>query len=66
MICDITPSIERRCRLAQLKVTSDRQGFFGYNENFKANIEVRSYDRLLNGARERNRAFFDKLGLPTS
>lgn len=66
VICDITPSIERRCRLAQLKVTSDRQGFFGYNENFKAYIEVLSYDRLLNGARERNRAFFDKLGLPTS
>jgi len=65
VICDITPSVERRCRLAQLKVTSDRQGYFGYNENFKAYIEVLSYDRLLNGARERNRAFFDKLGLPT-
>jgi hypothetical protein len=66
VICDITPSVERRCRLAQLKVTSDRQGYFGYNENFKTYIEVVSYDRLLNGARERNRAFFDKLGLPTS
>jgi hypothetical protein len=66
VICDITPSVERRCRLAQLKVTSDRQGYFGYNENFKAYIEVLSYDRLLNSARERNRAFFDKLGLPTN
>jgi hypothetical protein len=66
VICDITPSVERRCKLAMLKVTSDRQGYFGYNENFHAYIEVASYDRLLNGARERNRAFFDKLGLPTS
>lgn len=66
VICDITPSIERRCKLAQLTVTSDRQGYFGYNPNYKAYIEVMSYDRLLNGARERNRAFFDKLGLPTS
>jgi hypothetical protein len=66
VICDITPSVERRCKLAMLKVTSDRQGYFGYNENYRAYIEVASYDRLLNGARERNRAFFDKLGLPTN
>lgn len=66
VICDITPSVEKRCKLAQLTVTSDRQGYFGYNPNYKAYVEVVSFDRLLNGARERNRAFFDKLGLPTS
>lgn len=66
VICDITPSIERRCKLAQLTVTSDRQGYFGYNTNYKTYIEVISFDRLLNGARERNRAFFDRLGLPTN
>lgn len=66
VICDITPSVEKRCKMAQLTVTSDRQGYFGYNANYKAYIEVVSFDRLLNGARERNRAFFDKLGLPTS
>ena len=36
------------------------------DKNYKAYIEVVSFDRLLNGARERNRAFFDKLGLPTN
>jgi hypothetical protein len=66
VICDITRSVERRCKMAQLKVTSDRQGYFGYNDNYGAYIEVLSYDRLLNSARERNRAFFDKLGLPTN
>jgi hypothetical protein len=66
LLADELPSVERRCRLAQLKVTSDRQGYFGYNENYRAYIEVTSYDRLLNAARERNRAFFDKLGLPTN
>ena len=66
VICDITPSVEKRCKLAQLTVTSDRQGYFGYNPNYKTYIEVISFDRLLNGARERNRAFFDKLGLPTN
>jgi hypothetical protein len=65
-ICDITPSVERRCKMLDLKVTSDHLGYFGYNSNYKAYIEVISYDRLLNSARERNRAFFDQLGLPTT
>ena len=41
-------------------------GYFGYNETLKAYIEVFSFDRLLNLATERNRAFFDHLGLPVS
>jgi hypothetical protein len=64
-ICDITPTVERRCKVLGLKVTSDHLGYFGYNSNYEAYIEVISFDRLLNAARERNRAFFDKLGLPT-
>jgi len=63
-ICDITPSIENRCRLLGLKATSDNLGYFGYNPNFESYIEVISFERLLNSALERNRAFFDKLGLP--
>ena len=66
VVCDITSSVERRCRMAGLKVMSDQLGYFGYNENYKAYIEVISYDRLVNAAKERNRAFFDKLGLPTN
>ena len=65
-ICDITPTVEKRCKLLGLKVTSDKLGYFGYNSNYEAYIEVISFDRLLNAARERNRAFFDKLGLPTA
>ncbi len=65
VICDITASIKERCKLFNLRVTSDKLGYFGYNENYKAYIEVISFDRLLNMAKERNRAFFDKLGLPS-
>ena len=65
-ICDITPSIEKRCKIHGLTVTSDKLGYFGYNANYKAYIEVISFDRLVNSAKERNRAFFDKLGLPTT
>lgn len=66
VICDITPSIKDRCDLFNLKATADKLGYFGYNDNFNAYIEVISFDRLLNMATERNKAFFDKLGLPST
>lgn len=64
-ICDLTATVERRCKTLDLTPTSDHLGYFGYNANYKAYIEVISFDRLLNAAKERNRAFFDRLGLPT-
>ncbi len=66
VLCDLTESIEKRCKLFGLRVTADKMGYFGYNDNYGAYIEVISFDRILNMAKERNRAFFDKLGLPTS
>lgn len=64
-ICDITPTIENRCKILGLTPTYDYSGYFGYNQNFRAYLEVISFDRLVNSAKERNKAFFDKLGLPT-
>ena len=42
--------------------TSDGLGYFFYNKTFRAYVEVISFDRLVNSAKERNKAFFDKLG----
>jgi len=66
VVCDITPSIKKRCEMMGLTPTYDFMGYFGYNPNFKSYIEVISFDRLVNAAKERNKAFFDKLGLPTT
>ncbi len=65
VICDITSTVELRCKMNNLTKASDHMGYFGYNPNFRAYIEVISFDKLLQAARERNKAFFDKLGLPT-
>lgn len=65
IICDITPTIMDRCGFLDLQVTSDKLGYFGYHKTYNSYIEVISFDRLLNMARERNKAFFDKLGLPS-
>ncbi|WP_410741987.1 ATP-binding protein [Citrobacter portucalensis] len=66
VLCDLTESMHRRCRRANLRITSDGMGYSGYNEPSHAYIEVISFDQLVKAARERNRAFFDKLGLPSA
>lgn len=37
-----------------------------FSSRARVYIEVISFDALINGAAERSRAFFDKLGLPAS
>ncbi|MCG5279477.1 ATP-binding protein [Providencia rettgeri] len=66
VLCDLTESMHRRCRRGNLRITSDGMGYFGYNEPSHAYIEVISFDQLVKAAEERNRAFFDKLGLPSA
>ncbi|BCJ60342.1 hypothetical protein [Micromonospora endophytica] len=66
VLADLTPMLVSRCEYANLRRTHDGLGYFGFNEPAKAYIEVMSFDRLINSATERNRAFFDKLGLPSS
>lgn len=66
VLSDLAPKVLECCKMHNLKITGDTLGYFGYNDNYKAYIEVISFDRLLNSAKERNRAFFDKLGLPAN
>jgi hypothetical protein len=66
VLADLTPTMVSRCEYASLRSTHDGMSYFGFNEPHKAYIEVMSFDRLLNAATERNRAFFDKLGLPST
>lgn len=66
VLADLTDKLIERCELMGLTRTSDGQGYFGYNPNLKAYIEIISFDRLLQMAKERNRAFFDRLGLPSN
>jgi hypothetical protein len=67
VLCDLTASISNRCAVHHdFRRTSDGLGYFGFKSNCNAYVEVISFDRLVNAAKERNRAFFDKLGLPTN
>lgn len=64
IIADLTESMIERCEMANLRRTHDGLGYFGYNDAAKAYIEVMSFDGLINSATERNKAFFDNLGIP--
>ena len=66
VLADLTPTLIDRCGVVDLTRTADGQGYFGYNKHYQAYIEVISFDGLLKMAKERNRAFFDKLGLPAN
>lgn len=66
IIADLTPTMVSKCKLSGLTMTHDGMSYFGFIEPYKAYVEVMSFDRLVNAATERNRAFFDKLGLPSS
>ena len=67
ILADLTPTLVARCeRVHDLTRTADGMGYFGYKKNSQAYIEVIGFDRLLTMAKERNRAFFDKLGLPAT
>lgn len=66
IVADFTNHLQDCCKLHQLQKTSDGMGYFGYHrdEAFNAYIQVVSFDGLVASATERNRAFFDQLGLP--
>lgn len=66
IISDLTPTIKERCDLLDLQITADKMGYFGFHKTYKCYIEVISYDRLFNMAKERNTSFFNKLGLPSN
>jgi hypothetical protein len=66
VVADLTPRMKEACEHAGLTITADYMGYFGYNPALKAYISVMSFDQVVNSAAERDRAFFDRLGLPTN
>jgi hypothetical protein len=65
VVVTITPKLRELALRRGYHVMPDGDGFFSFNENYKAYIEVVNYRKVLNDAVKRNKAFFDKLGLHT-
>ena len=59
----IWKELEKMIKDFSLTPTADNLSYFGYSNGHKVYVEVITYDGLLNAAKERNKIFFDKLGL---
>jgi hypothetical protein len=65
IISTITPNLKKEAKLHDLTLTPDGGGYFGYQKNYDAYIEIISFQKLVSEAKKRNKAFFDKLNIPT-
>lgn len=66
IIADMTKSLRRLAGIAMLTRTPDNMGYYGYNQNYDAYIEIISYQKLVADAQKRNQILFKKLNLPTA
>jgi len=64
IVCDITPKIERIAKGFNATKSPDEMGYFFFNNNYNAYIEITSFDKILSDSKKRNRILFEKLGLP--
>jgi len=64
IIADITPSLERVMRqLGPFHQKAGTNCFYKWDEVYKTFIEISSFTDVLNSAKARNKAFFEKLGI---
>lgn len=64
IIADLTPTLIDRADTLGYTKTPDGEGYFGYNPNRNAYIEIISYSKLLDDAKKSNQVLFDKLFNP--
>jgi hypothetical protein len=64
ILCSLTPRIRSIADNHDFVKTPDNEGYFKYHQMLGCYIEIVSYDKILNDAKKRNRAFFERLQLP--
>ncbi len=63
IIADLTEQLRSFAEESFLDPTPDAAGYFGFNRNYKAYVEIISYDKLLGDSQARNRELFKTLQL---
>jgi hypothetical protein len=63
IICHLSKTLKNQAENAQLTLTPDSNGYFGYNPILGVYVEIISFDKLIADAKKRNAVLFDKLGL---
>ena len=65
IVADLTNAIRQKAKRSGFRDTIDGDGYYYFNENYNAYVEVIGYRKLYEDAKKRNRVLFEKLGLPT-
>lgn len=63
IVCEITDTLKNQLKRGNYKLMLDEQGYYMYNENYKAFIQILSLNKILRDAQLRNKIFFKKLGI---
>ena len=63
IVCDIVPKIRDFATLANLTISPDDEGYFGFMPGYNAYVEIMSFKKLVEDAKMRNAIFFKKLGI---
>jgi hypothetical protein len=66
VVATLTPKLRAEALQRGFFETPDRRGFFHFNQNLRAYIEVSGYRKVLEDAKKRNQAFFEKLQINVS
>lgn len=64
ILCSLTPRIRAIADNHDFVKTPDNEGYFKYHQSLGCYIEIVSYDKVLDDAKKRNRAFFERLQIP--
>jgi hypothetical protein len=64
ILCSLTSRIKAIADNHDFVKTPDNEGYFRYHQSAGCYIEIVSYDKVLNDAKKRNRAFFERLQIP--
>ncbi|MCG2734913.1 MAG: hypothetical protein L6282_00825 [Candidatus Methanoperedenaceae archaeon] len=63
IICDITEPIIKYARYQNFAKLKGERGYYQYNKEMNAHIEIIAFDKLLVDVKQRHKAFFDKMGV---
>lgn len=66
ILCSLTPRMRAIAEDHDFVRTPDNEGYFKYHQSQGCYIEIVSYDKVLNDAKKRNRAFFERLQIPAA
>lgn len=63
IICDITPQIKEFAENGNYASLQGEYGYYTYNRNHNAHVEIVAFDKIVVDAKQRHKAFFEKLGI---